>query len=83
MYQVRSLKDEETYFKRRVASFKDHPALLSYYINDEMGAAYRPRLLAHQQWLEEGDSQHPSWEVVDAQSLEELGYQTCGEVPPG
>lgn len=42
-----------------------------------MGFAYRHRLLAHQKWVEASDTQHPSWEVVDAQSLEELGYRTC------
>lgn len=73
---IKSLADEEAYFRQRVAAFRGHPALLSWYINDEMGADFRQRLQAHQRWLVESDTGHPSWEVEDAQSLEELGWPT-------
>eukprot|EP01051_Picozoa_sp_SAG22_P011255 SAG22_NODE_1066_length_5744_cov_7.937290_3_plen_233_part_00 len=75
---IKSLAGEEAYFRQRVAAFRDHPALLAWYVNDEMGAGYRVRLLQHQRWLEQDDGAHPSWEVVDAQSLEELGYPVRG-----
>eukprot|EP01050_Picozoa_sp_SAG11_P037387 SAG11_NODE_14719_length_602_cov_0.998012_1_plen_57_part_01 len=33
-------------------------------INDELTPAYLPQLKAHQQWLIEGDPDHPSWQVL-------------------
>jgi|EP01046_Picozoa_sp_COSAG06_P023724 hypothetical protein len=44
--------------------FKDHPALVAWYTNDELPATtYRPQLLTHQQWVVEGDPNHPTWQV--------------------
>ena len=61
---VTSRAVEEQYFKSRVAAFRNHSALLAWYINDELTPAYLPQLKAHQQWLIEGDTDHPSWQVL-------------------
>ena len=53
---------EERYFKSRVAAFKDHPALLCWYLNDERKP--HPNLHTHQQWVVELDANHPTWQVV-------------------
>ena len=61
---VTSRAAEEKYFKSKVADFRNHSALLAWYINDELTPAYLPQLKAHQQWLIEGDPEHPSWQVL-------------------
>eukprot|EP01052_Picozoa_sp_SAG31_P034960 SAG31_NODE_4155_length_3526_cov_1.607237_3_plen_131_part_00 len=42
--------EEEAYFRKRVSQFRTHPAVLCYYLNDEIRASSDPRLLTHQQW---------------------------------
>ena len=62
---ITSPAEEEAAFKARVAQFKSHPALLAWYTNDELPAStYYNALLAHQLWAEEGDADHPTWQVL-------------------
>jgi hypothetical protein len=48
----------------RFKAFRDHPALLGWYLNDELPPTYLPRLTLHQQWAEEDDPHHPTWIVL-------------------
>ena len=56
--------DEERYVKDRVSRFKDHPALLAWYINDELPLAMLPRLAARRDLMEKLDPGHPGWAVL-------------------
>ena len=56
--------DEVAYIKGRVAKFKDHPALLAWYLNDEMPLTMLPRLTARRDLMEELDPGHPGWVVL-------------------
>ena len=49
----------------RIARFKDHPALLAWYTNDEKPLTDIPRLKLRQGWIEELDKDHPTWSVQD------------------
>ena len=49
----------------RIARFKDHPALLAWYTNDEKPLTDIPRLTMRQGWIEELDKDHPTWSVQD------------------
>ncbi|MBR1587433.1 MAG: hypothetical protein IJ658_03815 [Kiritimatiellae bacterium] len=56
--------DEVRYIKDRVTKFKDHPALLAWYLNDEMPLTMLPRLTARRDLMEELDPGHPGWVVL-------------------
>lgn len=49
----------------RIAEFKDHPALLAWYTNDEKPLTDIPKLTMRQNWVEELDRDHPTWSVQD------------------
>lgn len=49
---------------QRVASLKDHPGIIAWYINDELPLTMRDELAAHRQWLEELDPGRPTWAVL-------------------
>lgn len=61
---IRSEADEEPQVRQRVRQFRDHPALLAWYLNDELSQRYMPRLEAHQRWVAEEDPNHPTWAVL-------------------
>ena len=69
-------KWERREMERTIREFRDHRAVLGWYVNDEKYLdPYRPSLEAHQRWVEELDPDHPSWGVI-LQAPE--GYQqTC------
>ena len=48
-----------------VPKYKDHPALLAWYTNDERPISDIPKLMARQGWVEELDKDHPTWSVQD------------------
>jgi hypothetical protein len=48
-----------------VQKFKDHPALLAWYTNDERPIADIPKLAARQKWVVSLDPDHPTWSVQD------------------
>lgn len=56
--------DEVRFIKDRVAKFKNHPALLAWYLNDEMPLTMLPRLTARRDLMEELDPGHPGWVVL-------------------
>lgn len=56
--------DAETYVEKKVAELKDHPALLAWYVNDEIPVERIPDLVARQKLLERLDPEHPTWTVL-------------------
>ena len=67
-----------------VRRFKDHPALLAWYTNDERPVSDVPKLAARQRWVEELDPDHPTWSVQDvfSEARQYLGtYDVLGMDP--
>lgn len=61
---IKSEADEKPNVLDRVERFSDHPALLAWYLNDELSQSFMPRLEAHQQWIDRADPNHPTWVVL-------------------
>jgi hypothetical protein len=61
---IKSEADEAPHVRRRVRQYRDHPALLAWYLNDELPLSFLPRLEAHQRWVAEEDPNHPTWVVL-------------------
>jgi len=61
---IRSREDELPFIKGKVEAFRDHPALLAWYINDELPLEMVDRLALHRQWMEDLDPHHPAWVVL-------------------
>ena len=61
---IASEEDEVRFIKDRVSRFKDHPALLAWYLNDELPLSMLPRLTARRALMEELDPGHPGWTVL-------------------
>ena len=55
-------KDIDT-ITHKVKTFKDHPAVISWYMNDERGPEYLPELDARYHKVRELDKNHPVWSV--------------------
>jgi len=56
--------DEKAEIQRRVALHGKHPALIAWYINDELPLEMVDRLAARQRMMEELDPDHPTWVVL-------------------
>ncbi|MGQ9733248.1 MAG: hypothetical protein ACUVX8_18475 [Candidatus Zipacnadales bacterium] len=61
---ITTIEDERRFIEQKVKEFREHPALLAWYLNDELPVTYMDRLKAHQAWLEELDPNHPTWVVL-------------------
>ncbi len=61
---IKSVAHEEIKVREYVRRFRDHPALLAWYLNDELPLSYITRLEAHQRWTVEEDPNHPTWVVL-------------------
>lgn len=61
---IKSPEDERPAVEKIVREFRDHPALLAWYLNDELPLSMLERLEAHQRWVEELDPNHPTWVVL-------------------
>ncbi|MBR4171422.1 MAG: hypothetical protein IKR48_07205 [Kiritimatiellae bacterium] len=74
--RVKTEAEELPYIGKKVAEFHDHPALLGWYMNDELPLhPFRPRMEAHQTFMEQNDPDHPTWVVL---YQDPQGYQqTC------
>ena len=59
--EITSPETELAWVKGRVNAFKDHPALLAWYINDELGVEVRDRLIARRDLVAELDPGHPTY----------------------
>lgn len=56
--------DELAFISDRVARFKDHPAMLAWYLNDEMPLTMLDRLTARRDLMERLDPGRPGWVVL-------------------
>lgn len=56
---------EEMEIKNFILKFKDHPAILGWYINDEVPTddTCYPTLVDHYEWISETDPDHPTYTV--------------------
>jgi len=70
---IRSVADEESAVRQTVRQFRDHPALLAWYLNDELVQPFLPRLEAHQKWVAEEDPNHPTWVVLGDKGIADVG----------
>ena len=61
--KVASEADEIAWTARTVAAFKDHPALLGWYVNDEFNLPFRDRLVARNRQVKSLDPRHVTWGV--------------------
>ncbi len=57
-------EDAERCVEAEIAKVKDHPALLAWYVNDEIPIEKFPQLLKRQQTIEKADPGHPTWAVL-------------------
>ncbi|MCD6352225.1 MAG: hypothetical protein J7M26_08905 [Armatimonadetes bacterium] len=62
--EIKTPADERPWLEGVINGLKDHPALLAWYINDELPLTMLDRLTAHRDWVEELDPDHPSWVVL-------------------
>ncbi len=61
---IESIEEEEPAVRGRVREMKDHPALLAWYLNDELPLSFMRQLNAHQRFVREEDPDHPTWVVL-------------------
>lgn len=57
-------EDEYAMIADYVTRFGDHPAIMAWYINDELPLDMYDSLRAHQVWMEELDPGRPTWVVL-------------------
>ena len=56
--------EADAWVEKSVTELKDHPAVLAWYVNDEISIEKFPQLLARQKLLERIDPGHPTWTVL-------------------
>lgn len=61
---IQTEADEQAAVLRAYNAVHDHPALLAWYINDELGPELMPRLEARQAMMQKLDPEHPTWVVL-------------------
>ena len=61
---IQTVEDERAAIEKVVAEKGDHPAIIAWYINDEMPLTMLEQLTAHRDWLEELDPGRPTWVVL-------------------
>ncbi|MFG0247673.1 MAG: carbohydrate binding domain-containing protein [Phycisphaeraceae bacterium JB051] len=59
-----TVDDEAKLMRPLVKTLRDHPALLAWYLNDELPLSYMDRFKAHYQWILEDDPAHPALTVL-------------------
>ena len=59
----------EKWVAETIRLYKDHPAVLAWYICDELPIAYVPRLRARRAWAAELDPDHPTWTALNKPNL--------------
>lgn len=74
---LESRDDEEPLVRKIVNEFKDHPALLAWYVNDEMSEDWIPRLDARRRLVRELDPGHPTWGVIYQVESSHRYLNTC------
>ena len=53
------------WIENRIATFKDHPAMLAWYMSDEPSLTKAPKLAIRRDWVHAADPDHPTWVVLD------------------
>ena len=76
---VLGFRGEEAIVRGIVPLFRDHPAVLAWYLNDEFPLTMRDRLDARQQLVQQLDPNHPTWAVL-YQVDEFYGYLNSADV---
>ena len=72
-------RGEDNIVRGVVQTFRDHPAILAWYLNDELPLLMRDRLEARQRLVHELDPNHPTWSVIN--ELSDLpGYLNTADV---
>lgn len=61
---VKSAEDEVAFIEKRVQDYGKHPAVMAWYINDELPISMLQRLSERQQLMERLDADHPTWVVL-------------------
>lgn len=61
---MKTESDERAEIKKRVELYRSHPALIAWYINDELPLDMAGRLSARQRLMEDLDPDHPTWVVL-------------------
>jgi hypothetical protein len=72
-------RGEDAIVRGIVPLFRDHPALLAWYLNDELPLTMRDRLDARQRLVRQLDPNHPTWAVL-YQVDEFYGYLNSADV---
>jgi hypothetical protein len=76
---VLGFRGEEAIVRGIVPLFRDHPAVLAWYLNDELPLTMRDRLDARQRLVKSLDPNHPTWSVL-YQVDEFYGYLNSADV---
>lgn len=72
-------RGEENIVRNVVSTFRNHPAVLAWYLNDELPLTMRARLEARQRLVSQLDPNHPTWAVL--YQVDDLyGYQNTADV---
>lgn len=61
----RTKDDGKGWIENRIATFKDHPAMLAWYMSDEPSLDMAPQLAVRRAWAHAADPDHPIWVVLD------------------
>ena len=77
--KVKSEAEEEAWTAKTIAAFKDHPALLGWYVNDEFNIAFRDRLVARNRFVKSLDPHHVTW-GVHMEPLDSCWFLDCHDV---
>lgn len=72
-------RGEENIVRNVVQTFRAHPALLAWYLNDELPLTMRDRLEARQRLVQQLDPNHPTWAVL-YQVGDLFGYLNTADV---
>ncbi len=61
---IKSREDERRVIEEKVTQLRDHPAIMAWYINDELPLSMLDPLTRHRDWLEQLDPGRPTWVVL-------------------
>jgi hypothetical protein len=62
---IESVDDEVPALKKTIREFRNHPALLAWYTNDELGPDALVQHWSHYETINKEDPNHPSWNLHD------------------
>jgi hypothetical protein len=62
---IKSVEDELPVLNQKVQQFRNHPALLAWYINDELGPDSLSQIRAHHELIAREDPNHPTWNLYN------------------